>query len=229
MEFLKVVVPSSFSFTLVMLYYLMSGTQSKQAKLQETQKDLDRVEHKPILNVESMEFTRDVVEFKLDNIGNGVAEDLEVNTHLYFKTVGPSEDGISIGPTQFQNQLVRTDSGHFTTSLGPNETHPFSATIYLPSQSHNDFDEKFSSVLRTVFNENNNLHGAVYLQFELQYSHQMPEQGRARQFLQPFKIDIEGEYLLENLMAGSSTTLAEEPFVFKSPNSTLQVPQTTYC
>jgi len=227
-SFLEVVVPGISSFVLALLYVNMSGIQAQQARLQDTQKEIQEAEHEPHLNVHDIDPDGDTVSLELKNVGEGLAKELSVTAHLYAQELGTEGINYSIEEPNYQNRLFKKDSGNLITSLSSGESGIFSTKIYLPSQQYKGFDEAFNSVLRNIDDRTQNTIDELYLQFEVQYSHDMPDKGRAHQFLQPFKVSLDQGYYVEDLMSADMSVPTEIRTILEAEGNSLRVPQTIH-
>jgi hypothetical protein len=225
-DLLAAVVPGVFSLLLAGLYFDMTGIQGRQVELQKTQNKIDRAAREPHINVTDIEPDSDIVAFELKNIGDGIAEDLSVVAHLYIRRI--DEDPISIGEPIHRNQLTLTGSGNLITSLESGEKQEYSAEIYLPSQEHEELDEKFRSVINNIIDESADDFSDIYVQFEIQYGHQMPDRDRGKQYLQPMKVSFDRGPTVENVLSSSSTAQDGIQSIISTSDNTLHVPTTEY-
>lgn len=227
---LRTAVPAITSLLLVALYTNMSNIQSQQTDIQDIQKDIQEAQHRPKLNISEVGVTRDSITLTITNAGESVAEDLALAVHLYILTSGKDNQGISVGEPSHQNRLVDTEGG-FISSLGPRQTREFSTNVYVPSREFPEMDEGFSAFLKSLESEiddRNESIERVYLQFEVQYTHQMPEKGPARQFVRPIAGNLTNGYTLEDLVSDDNRGTNEIFSILNRDTTTLRVPQVTY-
>ncbi|WP_155119461.1 hypothetical protein [Halomicrobium katesii] len=227
MDLLRVIIPGLFSASLVVLYFNMSKIQKEQSSIQKTQMKLDRAEREPLINVKAIKADGDIATVTLENIGAGLADQLSIVSHIYIPSHDDDSDSISIGEPRYDNQLNKT-KGSFIRSVKSGSEADFSAELYLPSQEFDDFDEVFSSVLRRLDDNDSISTEDVYMQFEIQYDHRIPDKGIGRQFLPPMKITLDKGQQLEDILNGDSDVHNEVQSILKSKDNTLRAPQTTY-
>lgn len=225
-DLLAAVVPGVFSLLLAALYWDMAGIQERQVGLQDTQNKIDRASREPHINVTNIEANGDIVTFKLKNIGEGIAKQLSVVAHLYVRRI--DEDAISIGEPNYRNQLTMTDSGNLITSLESGRNHTYSTEIYLPSGEYRDLDEKFKSVIEEIKRTAADDISDVYLQFEIQYDHQMPDRGRGKQYLQLMEVSLDNGSTVEAVLSSGTTAQEEIQSILTTPENTLKTPTTMY-
>lgn len=225
-DLLAAVVPGVFSLLLAALYWDMTGIQERQVSLQETQNKIDRASREPHINVTNIETKNDIVTFELKNIGEGIAKRLSVVVHLYIRRI--DENAIQIGEPNYKNKLTMTDSGNLITSLESGKGHKYSTEIYLPSREYEDLDERFSSVINKIKRTAADDISDVYLQFEIQYNHQMPDRGRGKQYLQPMKVSLDDGSTVEAVLSSGTTAQEEIQSILTTPENTLKTPMTTY-
>jgi hypothetical protein len=225
-DLLAAVVPGVFSLLLAVLYWDMTGIQERQVSLQETQNQIDRASREPHINVRNITANNDTVTFELKNIGEGIAKRLSVVAHLYIRRI--DEGSISIGEPDYRNQLTMTDSNNLITSLESGERHEYSTNIYLPSRAHKNLDEQFNSVISKIKSTASDDIADVYLQFEIQYDHQMPDRGRARQYLQLMRVSLDRGSTVEAVLSSGTTAQEEIQSILSTPENTLKTPMTLY-
>lgn len=225
-DLLAAVVPGIFSLLLAVLYLDMTGIQGRQVDLQETQNKIDRASREPHINVKFIDTSDDIATFKLKNIGEGIAKRLSVVAHLYIRRI--DEDPISIGEPNYPNQLIMTGSGNQIKSLEPGETHDYSTEIFLPSQEYEELDEKFKSVIDKIKETAEGDISDVYLQFEIQYDHQMPDRGRGKQYIQLMEVSLDDGSTIDAVFSSRSTAEDGIQSIMSASENTLNIPTTEY-
>lgn len=225
-DLLAAVVPGVFSLLLAVLYLDMTGIQSRQVSLQETQNEINRASREPHINVTNIETDGDIVTFELKNIGEGIAKRLSVVAHLYIRRI--DEDAIAIGEPNYRNRLTMTNSANLINSLESGEDHEYSTEVYLPSWQYADLDEKFKSVIHKIRNSTSDDISDVYLQFEIQYDHQMPDRGRGKQYLQPMEVSLGNGSTVDAVLSSRNTAQGEIQSILTTSENTLNKPTTTY-
>jgi len=218
-NFLELVVPAVFSAVLAILYLRMSGTQRRQTEIQDIQTKLQEAEQKPIINVHSLDATADSVLIELENVGSGTAENISIVAHIYINGLDAER---AIKEPLHRNFLVREGSDPFIRSIGSGQKSRFSGRVYLPSKQYDGFDETFSSGLESAFEGIST--DTFYLQFELQYEHNIPNKKRARQFITPLRASASRGYTLEDVIKGGTSAPEELRTILQSNDSSLREP-----
>lgn len=221
LDFAGVFVPALLTAGLIFLYTKMSNIQGEQAELQERQTEVMDGELRPVLEVKNVEAMGDGISIKLDNIGNGIAQNLGIIVHVLCYN-SDTDETVYFDSPNTRNQL--RDSDGAIANL-PSTRHPveLNTAVHVQSKVNSGLDRRLGPEISDYLDNSDTNFDQAYLQIEIVFDHLM-SQPLGSKFLLPTRAPIDGQVNIEKLLDNSktvrgkfSTYTESEKYGFRSP------------